>query len=270
MTGRPFALVDAFVTERPFSGNPAGVMMLDDYPDDAWLLAVADELHQAETAFLVPTGEEGVFRLRWFTPVTEVELCGHATLASAHWLWELGVVPTGTTAAFDTRSGRLEARRDGELVVLDFPEVPATAAEPPAGLAAALAGATPTWVGVTEHEDPEEHNLLVVLDSEDAVRRLQPDLAAVAALPAGGLIVTARGGPGVVSRYFAPRHGIPEDAVTGSAHCTIGPHWRDELGDTIEAEQASRRGGLLTAVTSGSGRVGLKGRARTAASGLLL
>ena len=123
--GTAFALVDAFTTERAFSGNPAGVLLLNGHPTDAWMQGVANELQQAETAFLAP-GEDGAFWLRWFTPVAEVTLCGHATLASAHWLWELGVLSTEATAAFDTRSGRLTAARNEDRIVLDFPAVPAT------------------------------------------------------------------------------------------------------------------------------------------------
>ncbi len=270
--GHAFALVDAFISDQPFSGNPAGVMVLDDFPDGAWMQGVANELQQAETAFLTP-GDADAFHLRWFTPATEVALCGHATLASAHWLWESGVLADDATATFHTRGGRLTATRDGDRIVLDFPAVPATPMEPTPDLTAALAGETPVWAGRTEHDVPEERNLLAVLASADAVRRLEPDLPAVSRLPAGGLIVTARdeasGPTAVVSRYFAPAIGIPEDAVTGSAHCTIGPYWRDQLGDAVAAEQASARGGRLTVVTI-DGRVHLAGRARTAVTGVVL
>jgi PhzF family phenazine biosynthesis protein len=267
---RAFAIVDAFTTEQPFSGNPAGVLLLDAYPDDSWLQGVANELQQAETAFLVP-GEEGVFVLRWFTPVAEVALCGHATLASAHWLWGSGLLERETVAAFATRSGRLTAMRDGDRVVLDFPAVPATEMVAPSDLLAALAGAVPVWTGVTDNADPGERNMLAVLESEHAVRSLAPDLPGIARLPVGGLIVTARRrAGGVVSRYFAPAYGIPEDPVTGSAHCTIGPYWREELGTTLSAEQASARGGELSVVTTDTGRVLLAGTARTAATGFIL
>ncbi|HXH80138.1 PhzF family phenazine biosynthesis protein [Nocardioides sp.] len=264
-----FAIVDAFTTQRAFSGNPAGVMLLDAFPGDEWMQGVANELHQAETAFLVADGES-TFRLRWFTPTTEVALCGHATLASAHWLWEAGVLPEDAVAVFTTRSGRLTAERDGGRVVLDFPA--ARPVEEPASpdLLAALDGTVPVWTGVTSHPDPAERNVMAVLDSAEAVRSLTPDLQAVARLPAGGLIVTAAGGDAaVVSRYFAPAYGIPEDPVTGSAHCTIGPYWRDALGATLAAEQASPRGGELTVVTTDAGRVRLSGTARTAVTGFV-
>lgn len=267
---RAFALVDAFTTSRAFSGNPAGVVVLDDLSDVLWMQGVANELAQAETAFLAP-GPHGAWRLRWFTPVAEVALCGHATLASAHRLWETGELPPDSPAVFDTLSGRLTATRDGDRIVLDLPAVPALPVPPSDGLLAALAGPVPVWTGITSHADPGERNLLAVLASDHDVRALQPDLQAVAALPVGGLVVTARREPaGVVSRYFAPAYGIPEDPVTGSAHCTVGPYWRDQLGATLSAEQASPRGGELTVVTTDTGRVQLSGRARTTASGLLL
>ena len=265
-----YALVDAFTTDRPFSGNPAGVLLLDEFPAVSWMQGVANELQQAETAFLV-RAEAGALHLRWFTPVAEVAMCGHATLAAAHWLWESGVLASDVAAAFITRSGRLTAERDGDQIVLDFPEVLAVQVQWSPAMQAALPGAVPVWAGVTQNEDPEERNLFAVLSSEDAVRGLVPDQQAIAQLPVGGLIVTAkRRAGGVVSRYFAPAYGIPEDPVTGSAHCTIAPYWRPELGATVVAEQASPRGGELIATTTGSGRVRLAGRARTAARGTLL
>ncbi|NPD06060.1 PhzF family phenazine biosynthesis protein [Nocardioides sp. zg-1308] len=269
-----FAIVDAFTTEHPFSGNPAGVVVLDAYPDDVWMQGVANELHQAETAFLVPAQDPASFRLRWFTPVAEVALCGHATLASAHWLWESGTVPDGSTITFTTASGPLSAVRDGDQVVLDFPSVPAEPVPPSADLHAdlrtALDGAVPVWTGITSNDDPGERNVLAVLETEAAVRGLAPDLQAVTRLPAGGLIVTAKTRTGgVVSRYFAPAYGIPEDPVTGSAHCTIGPYWQDQLGTTLLAEQASPRGGALRVDTGTAGRVHLSGTARTAVTGLI-
>ncbi|WP_369132135.1 PhzF family phenazine biosynthesis protein [Modestobacter sp. I12A-02662] len=263
-----FALVDAFTTEHPFSGNPAGVLLLDEFPDRRWMQGVANELAQAETAFLAP-GEDGAFRLRWFTPAAEVALCGHATLASAHWLWESGVLQQ-EVLAFTTRSGRLTAVREHNRIVLDFPAAPATQVASSPELLAALAGPVPAWTGVTDHPEAGERNMLAVLASEDAVRDLSPDLQAVARLPVGGLIATARRqAGGVVSRYFAPAYGIPEDSVTGSAHCTIGPYWRADLGTTLSAEQASPRGGDLTVTTTDTGRILLAGQARTAATGFL-
>lgn len=268
-TGTAFGLVDAFTTDRAFSGNPAGVLLLDAYPDDTWLQGVANELQQAETAFVVPASD-GQFQLRWFTPVAEVALCGHATLASAHWLWETGALAPDAAAVFTTRSGTLTATHTGTSIVLDFPAVPAAYMPPTPELLAALNGATPTWTGITKHPDPGERNILVVLETEDGVRTLTPDLLSVSRLPAGGLIATARrDAGGVVSRYFAPAYGIPEDPVTGSAHCTVGPYWRSELGDLLDAEQASARGGHLVVQTTNDARVRLGGTARTAATGVL-
>ncbi|SFC64004.1 phenazine biosynthesis protein PhzF family [Nocardioides terrae] len=273
-TETAFAIVDAFTTGRPFSGNPAGVVVLDAFPGDAWMQGVANELHQAETAFLVPVDEATSFRLRWFTPVAEVALCGHATLASAHWLWESRTVTDSAAITFTTLSGTLIAKRRDERIVLDFPAVPANPVPPSADLMtdllAALSGATPVWTGITSNDDPGERNVLAVLESEEVLRRLAPDQEAVARLPAGGLIVTAKArAGGVVSRYFAPVYGIPEDPVTGSAHCTIGPYWQDQLGTVLAAEQASARGGALSVDTGTSGRVRLSGKARTAVTGLI-
>lgn len=268
---KAFAIVDAFTTQEPFSGNSAGVLLLDRFLDSAWMQGVANELQQAETAFLAPD-ESGDYQLRWFTPIAEVALCGHATLASAHWLWETGILPEDAVASFTILSGWLTAERRDDSIVLDFPAVPAHQLAPPPELSAALAGTVPVWTGVTDDPDPGERNLLAVLDSEQAVRDLVPDLQAITRMPVGGLIVTARSHQpgGVVSRYYAPVYGIPEDPVTGSAHCTIGPYWRAELGARLSAEQASARGGELTVITTDAGRVRLVGRARTAATGLIL
>jgi PhzF family phenazine biosynthesis protein len=267
------AVVDAFVTDAPFSGNPAGVLVLEDFPDQRWMQRVADELHQAETSFVVPQ-DHGRFALRWFTPIAEVALCGHATLAAAHWLWESGLAGSAETIEFDTLGGRLTARRSEGRIVMDFPAVPADEIDPPADLARALAGIDAVWTGITEHPDVGERNILAVLPDEEAVRRLVPNLRAVEQLPAGGLIVTARGSGGsagddVVSRYFSPAYGIPEDPVTGSAHCTIGPYWRAQLGAELRARQLSARGGLLRVVTIDNQRVELHGDARTAITGNL-
>ena len=154
----PFAIVDAFTTARPFSGNPAGVLVLDSFPDTAWMQGVANELQQAETAF-VTHGTDGDFRLRWFTPVAEVAICGHATLASAHWLWESGVLADDATAVFTTRGGRLTAVRKDDQIQLDLPADPATAMAPTPGLLACLSGVTPVWTGVTDNASPPSGGL---------------------------------------------------------------------------------------------------------------
>src|SRR5579885_3562916 len=209
-------VVDAFA-DAPFTGNPAGVVFVDDPRDDAWRAAVAREFNHSETAFVEPEGDD--FRLRWFTPSVEVPLCGHATLAAAHALWETGRLAPEREAVFETKSGRLTARREGEYVVLDFPALPAKPAKPLPGQLAALAD-TPLWLGESEL------GFVLELDSEETVRRAAPDLARWAAATRKGLLITAparRKAYDFVSRCFFPGDGIPEDPVTGSAHCTLGP-----------------------------------------------
>jgi PhzF family phenazine biosynthesis protein len=254
--------VDAF-TSRPFTGNPAAVCILTEPPADWWLQDVAREMNLSETAFLLQ--HEDGFDLRWFTPTTEVDLCGHATLASAHVLWELGVLPAETDARFHTRSGLLTARRDGDWIEMDFPAYPPTEAREPTGLSAAL--------GVplaSVHRS--RSNLLVELADEKTVRTLKPDMQKLAALDASGVIVTA---PAIadridfVSRYFAPRKGIPEDPVTGSAHCVLGPFWGARLGkQSLLGYQVSDRGGTVRIALAGD-RVMLGGQAVTVMRGTL-
>lgn len=249
--------VDTFA-ERPFEGNPAAVCVGDRPAGEAWMAALAAELGLSETAFVTP--EDGAFRLRWFTPVREVDLCGHATLASAHVLWETGAVPTDAAIEFATRSGRLAAARDGAWIALDFPADPPREAAAPDGMAEAL-GAAPRWTGRTRQED-----WLVELADEAAVCGLEPDLRALARVEARGVIVTARSkadGRDFVSRFFAPRYGVDEDPVTGSAHCALAPFWADRLGRAaLVGYQASPRGGIVRVETAGE-RVILKGRAVT-------
>jgi len=248
--------VDAFA-DRPFGGNPAAVCPLDGPRDPSWYQAVAAEMNLSETAFLEPM-DDG-FGLRWFTPTVEVDLCGHATLASAHVLWESGRLDPGRTAHFHTRSGVLTAERDGELIVLDFPATRPVAAEEPAGLREAL-GVTPTEVRRSRFD------LLVVLDDAARLRALAPDFVALGGLPARGVIVTApsdTGGVDFLSRFFAPGSGVPEDPVTGSAHCALAPYWGERLGRTrLVGYQASRRGGTVRVELRGD-RVRLAGRAVT-------
>ena len=214
---------------------------------------VAREMNLSETAFLVP--EADTFRLRWFTPAAEVKLCGHATLASAHWLWASGAVPEAQPIAFETLSGRLLAMRQGAWIALDFPAKPDTEAEPPLALARAL-GTPSVAFGVSQFDCVAE------VASEDAVRQLRPDIGALAALPYRGVIVTARAsaaGFDFVSRFFAPGAGIPEDPVTGSSHCTLTPYWAARLGKTkLAAKQLSPRGGDLLCELHGD-RVAIAG-----------
>ncbi len=261
----PFYQVDAFA-ERPFGGNPAAVVLLDAPAEADWMQAVGAEMNLAETAFVAP-GHDGAFGLRWFTPAVEVDLCGHATLAAAHALYESGRLGPQTPARFDTASGRLTVHRTPDALAMDFPATPPAQAEPPAGLAEAL-GTWPRWTGRTRFD------LFAVLDDEAAVRSLQPDLAAIARLDGRGLIVTARADAGAghdfVSRFFAPQSGVPEDPVTGSAHCALAPYWAGRLGRSeLVGYQASVRGGRVGVRVDGD-RVGLSGRAITVVRGELL
>lgn len=248
--------VDAF-TNRPFTGNPAAVCILDDLPSEAWLQDVAREMNLSETAFILPH-EEG-YDLRWFTPTAEVELCGHATLASAHVLWEEGHLSTETPARFHTHSGELVARRKGSWIVMDFPREEAQPADPPEGLARAL-GVDP----VSVHRN--RFDLLVELADDKTVRTLRPDLTALKAIEARGVIVTSRAVSDsfdFVSRFFAPRVGVPEDPVTGSAHCALAPFWSARLDkDELVGYQVSPRGGTVRTKLAGE-RVLLAGQAVT-------
>jgi PhzF family phenazine biosynthesis protein len=249
MQARLFQL-DAFTTRR-FAGNPAAVMLLESYPEDPTLQALAAENNLAETAFLVPEGED--YRIRWFTPTVEVPLCGHATLASAAVVFER-LDPDRETIVFHSASGPLTVRRSEQGYAMDFPVRRCTPATAPHGLAEAL-GQAPVetmWDGF---------NFLVLLASARDVRSLSPDLAAIARLPCAGVIVTAPGDgeQDCVSRYFAPAKGIPEDPVTGGAHCALTPYWAERLGKTeLHAFQASARGGSLQCRLRGD-RVELEG-----------
>ena len=227
--------IDAFTTSR-FAGNPAAVMPLDIYLEDAQLQAIAAENNLAETAFLVP--ERGDYRLRWFTPTTEVPLCGHATLASAAVVMER-LEPRRQTVVFHSASGPLTVKRTATGYVMNFPVRPSEPVSIPAGLADAL-GALPTEVFVNEF------NYMAVLESPQVLRSLAPDMATLARMDRTGVIVTASGDGtyDFVSRYFAPAKGIPEDPVTGAAHCMLAPYWGRRLGKTeFHACQASPRGG---------------------------
>jgi PhzF family phenazine biosynthesis protein len=245
----PIFQVDAFANHL-FGGNPAAVLPMDRFLDDQTLQAIAAENNLAETAFLVAQGED--YRLRWFTPTVEVPLCGHATLASAAVVMQR-LEPGRRSVVFHTASGALRVAQSGSHYVMDFPSRPSDPIATPAGFAAAL-GAVPTEVYVNEF------NYLALIDGEHALRRLVPDMAAIAGLDRDGVIVTARGADyDFVSRYFAPSKGIPEDPVTGSAHCTLAPYWAKKLGkQALRAFQASARGGEVICRLAGD-RVELEG-----------
>lgn len=259
--GQSITQVDAF-TNRPFAGNPAAVCVLTAPREDLWMQAVAAEMNLSETAYLLrekesdPETDAKVFRLRWFTPEVEVDLCGHATLASAHVLWTEGHLPLDSPALFNTRSGRLTARRRDDWIELDFPCTPVSTEKPadPALFSALLNVPVVNAAYST-------FDALAEVESEEVLLGLRPDFVQLGALPIRGLIVTARASrPGFdfVSRFFAPAVGINEDPVCGSAHCCLGPYWGERLGKTdLLAFQASRRGGVV--------RIGLRGKRVTLA-----
>jgi PhzF family phenazine biosynthesis protein len=264
MTARPVFQVDAFTGEA-FRGNPAAVVVLDEPAGDAWLQAVAREMNLSETAFLRAAGT-ATYDLRWFTPTVEVDLCGHATLASAHVLWTEGYVDRGTAIRFTTRGGTLAATRRGDDVELDFPANTATERPAPGGFFAALGLDSGRFAATADGW------YLVELPDAASVRGLDPDFRALAAFPA--CIVTAPGDgtpsdAAIVSRVFGPSVGIDEDPVTGSAHCVLATWWAERLGPAFRAEQASPRGGALEVRLSGD-RVQLTGRAVTVLRGTLV
>jgi PhzF family phenazine biosynthesis protein len=259
----PITTVDAF-TDHAFAGNPAAVCILEAPRSDGWMQSVAREMNLAETAFLLRGGED--FGLRWFTPSVEVDLCGHATLASAHVLWEEGHLDPSAEARFHTRSGLLKASRHDGWITLDFPATPPVPAELPAellqglGMPVRLTARTP-------------FDYLVELESEAEVRALAPDMGLLAQLGGRGVIVTSRSatpGRDFVSRFFGPAVGIPEDPVTGSAHCALGPLWGKRLGkSSLVGHQISQRGGVVRVALAGD-RVLLSGQAVTVIRGELL
>ena len=258
----PLWTVDAF-TDRRFSGNPASVCLLEDALPEATLQAIAAEMNHSETAFL--QAREGGWSLRWFTPRVEVALCGHATLASAHVLWESGRLARDAKALFHTASGVVTATLESERIALDFPVEPADPVPEPEGLAEAL-GAEIVRVGQNRMD------LLAEVQDESTVQGLAPDLARLAAYPVRGTIVTARSSaPGVdfVSRFFAPQSGVDEDPVTGSAHCALAPWWSERLGRTaMTGRQLSPRGGSVGVRLTGP-RVHLLGNAVIVLEGTL-
>ena len=256
--------VDAFA-EEPFQGNPAGVCLLREEASDPWMQSVAMEMNLSETAFIWPRGDE--FTIRYFTPLVEIPLCGHATLAGAHVLWEEDRVPPAESIVFHAREDRLEAGCEAAWIRLDFPAKPVVDADIPGRLEAALGAksrAAFRW---------PEIGYLVELGSEPAVRDLEPDLGLLCKGKYGGIIVTARceSGPyDFVSRFFAPEIGIDEDPVTGIAHCCLGPYWAARLGRTeLTGHQVSRRGGVVKIRMKGD-RVELLGQAVTVIRGRLV
>ncbi|KPL80184.1 PhzF family phenazine biosynthesis protein [Herpetosiphon geysericola] len=233
----PIFQVDAFTTRR-FAGNPAAVVLFDEFPADAVLHAIASENNLAETAFIVPTGEQ--YAIRWFTPVTEVALCGHATLASAAVVIER-LEPSRSQVTFSSKSGPLMVSKNDDGYVLNFPIRPWQRVALPPGLAEAL-GVMPVEVL------SDVVNYTAILEHAQLVRELKPNLAAIAQFDRSGVVVTAAGDQGYdfVSRYFAPAKGIPEDPVTGAAHCALTPYWAERLDKTsFRAYQASQRGGEI-------------------------
>lgn len=259
----PLFHVDAFATE-PFTGNPAAVCLLPAWREDSWLQAVAAEMNLSETAFLVRRPDH--FDLRWFTPKVEVDLCGHATLAPAHVLWQEGLARPGEEIRFSTRSGILKAVHSGDDIELDFPLKPEQPAAAPPGLLEAL-GISATYVGKNQFD------YLVEVASESALRALKPDCTRLATLSVRGIIVTSRSDDArfdFVSRFFAPAAGIDEDPVTGSAHCCLGDFWRKRLGKTsFVAYQTSARGGVIKVRVAGD-RAFLGGTAVIVARGELI
>jgi PhzF family phenazine biosynthesis protein len=256
----PIYTVDAFTSE-PFKGNPAAVCILDDEIDESLMKSIAFEMNLSETAFVKRTGDS--YSLRWFTPSVEVDLCGHATLASSHILWQTDRRQLNEPIRFITKSGELIAAKKGNVIQLDFPVIEQNGIIPPPELEKAL-GAKPVYCGMTQW------NYLIEFENEDIIKNMQPDFALLQSLPSWGTIVTAEGssnGFDFVSRFFAPEKGIPEDPVTGSAHCALGPYWMKKLGkNTFNAYQASERGGVV-GVRVENGRVYLTGEAVTVIEG---
>jgi len=256
----PMYIVDAF-TDRPFAGNPAAVCLLAHEPAAGWMQQVAAEMNLSETAFVLPV-QDG-FRLRWFTPTVEVDLCGHATLASAHVLWETGRLKPDQQARFHVRCGQLTVERTSMGMTMDFPAYPPQPCREWDDLPRVL-GAKAIFLGKNEMD------LLVVLESEHALRSVQPDFTRLAQYPVRGIIITARADDPAydfVSRFFAPRSGVPEDPVCGSAHCCLGPYWSEQLEkQDVVGYQASARGGVVHVGVRGK-RVHLGGQAVTVVRG---
>ncbi|MBF0194251.1 MAG: PhzF family phenazine biosynthesis protein [Magnetococcales bacterium] len=252
--------VDAF-SSTPFSGNPAAVCLFPDRQDTAWMQQFAAQMNLSETAFINKNGNN--FDLRWFTPTKEVDLCGHATLATAHLLWEQNILPPDQPALFHTRSGLLTVKKAMDVIEMDFPSIPIIKTECPQGLAEALS-VKPEFVGKNSLD------YLLQVASEDTILNLAPDMTKLCHVPMRGVMVTAQAQDkdyDFVSRFFAPAYGIDEDPVTGSAHCALGPYWGEQLGKkNLTGFQASARGGLVKIKLAGD-RVLLGGSAVTVFAG---
>ena len=272
MAANPISIwqVDAF-TNRPFAGNPAAVCFLDGSAGDEWMQAVAGEMNLAETAFVCPKSSPGEFDLRWFTPSIEVDLCGHATLATAHALWQRGLAPANGPIRFHTASGPLTCRNDDGWYTLDFP------ATPPGGegdVDPAIAYQLKVALGIQQASvTMSRFDYVLELPSVDAVDAVRPNYVALEAIETRGVMVTAHQPDDTadfVSRFFAPRCGITEDPVTGSAHCALAPYWGQRLNqDRLVGHQRSRRGGFVRCVLAGN-RVQLTGQAVTVLKGELI
>jgi predicted PhzF superfamily epimerase YddE/YHI9 len=261
--GQEIFQVDAF-TDKPFAGNPAAVCIMPAAADEGWMQHLANEMNLSETAFLVQQG--GDFNLRWFTPAVEVELCGHATLASAHILWEQGFLSPDRQARFYTRSGLLSAVRKDSWIELDFPAEPESRTDIPDAALKAF-GVPVGYVGKNRFD------FLIEVESAEAVRQIAPDFTLLSSISSRGFIVTSRSDSSrydFISRFFAPAAGVNEDPVTGSAHCCLGPYWAKKLGrKELTGYQASARGGVIR-VRVGDDRVYLSGQAVTVMRGTLL
>jgi PhzF family phenazine biosynthesis protein len=261
--------VDAF-TDRKYAGNPAAVCILSEPADERWMQDVAAEMNYSETAFAQRLGTDSLFSLRWFTPKKEVDLCGHATLATAHVLWEEGYLPANQPARFETRSGLLTAKRGSQGIELDFPSAPVDEELKDPGVLAELRAALHAPISYVGRS---RFDLLVDVETEEQVRGMQPDIRRLEQFPARGIIVTGRastGGHDFVSRFFAPRVGVDEDPVCGSAHCCLGPYWAEKLGrNSLSGHQVSCRGGVVKVRVEGA-RVVLIGQAVTVLRGELV
>lgn len=255
--------VDAF-TDRPFAGNPAAVCVLPEAADEQWMQHLANEMNLSETAFLVK--QDDGYNLRWFTPLVEVDLCGHATLASAHILWEQGFLSPDSPARFHTRSGLLSAVRKDSWIELDFPAEPEKQSEIPEDLFKAFG--TPA-----QYTGKNRFDFLLEFELADTVRNMSPDFTLLSGFSCRGFIATSRSDAGAydfISRFFAPAAGVNEDPVTGSAYCCLGPYWAEKLGKKeLIGYQASARGGVVK-VRVGDDRVYIGGQAVTVMRGTVL